>query len=88
VITLLATSGIVVTAAYYLITLQKVFLGDTPKVYQDPVHFPDVSAREVAVLVPLAVVTLYMGLWPATVMDLYADGVTQVARLLASAGGR
>jgi NADH-quinone oxidoreductase subunit M len=87
VITLLATTGIVVTAAYYLITLQKVFLGDTPEVYRDPVHFPDVSAREVAVLVPLAVVTLYMGIWPATIMDMYGDGVAQVARLLASAKG-
>jgi NADH-quinone oxidoreductase subunit M len=84
IFTLLATSGIVITAAYYLITLQKVFLGDTPQVYKDPARFPDASAREIAVLLPLAAVTLYMGLWPGTIMDLYGEGVSQLSRLVAA----
>jgi NADH-quinone oxidoreductase subunit M len=70
-IALISSIGIVVTAGYYLITLQKVFLGDTPAVYRDPVHYPDASNREMLVLVPLALVTLYMGLMPDTVMSLY-----------------
>src|SRR5438045_6598160 len=41
--TLIATLGMVVTAAYYLITLQKVFLGTTPPVYLDKSHYPDTT---------------------------------------------
>jgi len=71
VFALLALLGIVITAGYYLITLQKVFLGKTPEVYTDKKVFPDVSARELAVLLPLAAVTLVMGIWPAFALDMY-----------------
>ncbi len=70
-LTLIATIGMVVTAAYYLITLQKVYLGDTPAVYKDASHYPDVSGREILILVPLALVTLWMGVLPAHAMDVY-----------------
>jgi NADH-quinone oxidoreductase subunit M len=80
---ILSLAGVVVTAAYYLITLQKVWLGETPAVYRDRVRFPDLSGRELAVLVPLAAVTLYMGILPATAMDLYEG----VFRILFPAGG-
>jgi NADH-quinone oxidoreductase subunit M len=75
---LLATLGMVVTAGYYLITLQKVFLGTTPPVYLDKAHYPDTSSRELLVLVPLAVVTLYMGILPAHTMDLYRHDLERV----------
>jgi NADH-quinone oxidoreductase subunit M len=78
VLTLLATVGMVVTAAYYLITLQKVFLGETPLVYRDKAHFPDVTPREVLVLVPLAVVTLWMGILPQPWMDIYQSDLHQI----------
>jgi NADH-quinone oxidoreductase subunit M len=65
--------GVVITAGYYLITLQKVFLGDTPEVYTDKKVFPDVTGRELAVLLPLAAVTLVMGILPSLAMDIYAD---------------
>ena len=78
-------AGIVMTAAYYLITLQKVYLGKTPAVYQDKSHYPDLSKREAAVLVPLALVTLWMGIWPATAMNLYAYFTTNLESLLKAA---
>jgi NADH-quinone oxidoreductase subunit M len=65
-----ALAGVVVTAAYYLRTLQRVFLLETPEIYKDHSRFPDVSARELAVLVPLIAVTLYMGVLPGTFMDM------------------
>jgi NADH-quinone oxidoreductase subunit M len=70
-LTLLATVGMVVTAAYYLITLQKVYLGDTPAIYKDPVHYPDATKRELLILVPLALVTLWMGVLPNGAMEIY-----------------
>jgi NADH-quinone oxidoreductase subunit M len=69
--TLVATIGMVVTAAYYLITLQKVYLGEPAPVYLDKSHYPDTSKRELLVLLPLAVVTLYMGILPARAMEIY-----------------
>ncbi len=80
-----ALAGIVMTAAYYLITLQKVYLGKTPAVYQDKSHYPDLSRREAFVLVPLLLVTVWMGLWPATAMDLYASFTEGLASLLKTA---
>ncbi len=67
---LLALLGVVITAAYYLRTLQQVFLLDTPEVYKDRARFPDLTGREWAVLIPLAAVTLYMGIIPSTAMDM------------------
>ena len=79
-LTLIATIGMVVTAAYYLITLQKVFLGETPLVYQDKAHYPDASRRELLVLVPLALVTLWMGILPDHAMNVYRHDLEGIFR--------
>jgi NADH-quinone oxidoreductase subunit M len=83
---LVATIGMVVTAGYYLITLQKVFLGTTPPVYLDKTHYPDATKRELLVLIPLAAVTLYMGILPSHAWNLYAhdlEGIFQTVRTVA-----
>ncbi len=79
---LVALVGVVVTAAYYLITLQKVFLGATPDVYRDRTHYPDATPREMAVLLPLAAVTLLMGVLPSLAMDIYSGAVNDVIPVL------
>jgi NADH-quinone oxidoreductase subunit M len=84
-ITIAALSGVVVTAAYYLITLQKVFLGKTPAVYEDKSHYPDLSAREYAILVPLAALTLLMGVFPGPAMDMYLGAVEGLSNTLRAA---
>jgi len=82
---LVSLLGVVITAAYYLITLQKVYLGDTPPAYQDKARFPDVTPRELAVLLPLALVTLWMGLFPATALDVYREVLNGLAHTLTTA---
>ena len=80
--------GLVVTAAYYLRTLQKVFLGETPEVYKDSAAYPDLSKREMGILVPLAVVTILMGVLPNPVKEMYAPFVENVlVPMLETAGG-
>ena len=81
----IALLGIVLTAGYYLIALQKIYLGKTPEVYQDPEAYPDVTKREMLVLVPLAVVTLWMGIQPGIFMDLYAGVTNGLAETLQAA---
>jgi NADH-quinone oxidoreductase subunit M len=85
-LTLIATLGMVFTAAYYLITLQKVYLGDTPALYRDRGRFPDATPRELLVLVPLAAITLWMGILPQHAMDVYQGdlyGILKPAMALA-----
>jgi NADH-quinone oxidoreductase subunit M len=82
---LVSLLGVVITAAYYLITLQKVYLGTTPPAYLDKTHYPDVSRRELAVLVPLALVTLWMGVFPATALNVYREVLNGLAGTLHTA---
>ncbi|MDJ0974022.1 MAG: NADH-quinone oxidoreductase subunit M [Planctomycetota bacterium] len=80
-----ALLGVVLTGAYYLIALQKIYLGKTPKVYTDPKTYPDVSLREKLVLVPLAAVTLWMGVMPAVFMDMYKPFTDDLAVTITNA---
>jgi NADH-quinone oxidoreductase subunit M len=80
-----ALAGVVITAAYYLVTLQRVFLGATPEPYRDPAHYPDLTPREGAVLVPLAALTLFMGILPGPTMDLYQGALRELTATLQGA---
>ena len=63
----LSVIGIVVTAAYILTVLQRVLLGP---LNQKWAGLPDVTARELATLVPLAVIVLLVGVYPMAVLSL------------------
>jgi NADH-quinone oxidoreductase subunit M len=65
--TILGTIGVVLGAAYILVMLQKVFLG---KPREKPDHaFHDLSFREGATLLPLAAITIWLGVWPQTALN-------------------
>ncbi|GAB2765979.1 NADH-quinone oxidoreductase subunit M [Rhabdobacter roseus] len=67
----LSTLGIVLAAAYFLWTFQRMFLGTFW--YAQPQDTPllrDLSARELGLLVPLALLTLLLGLLPGLLFDL------------------
>ena len=63
----IAVIGIVVTAAFLLWTLQRVFLGPLNEKYRD--HFPDVTGREVLVMAPLAFLCILLGVAPFLLLD-------------------
>jgi NADH-quinone oxidoreductase subunit M len=63
----LAVLGIVVTAALFLLALQRAFLGETGERW---VRLPDLHARELVALVPLIVLTVALGVYPPLVLDL------------------
>ncbi|TPW20981.1 MAG: NADH-quinone oxidoreductase subunit M [Elusimicrobia bacterium] len=65
--TILSVAGILVTAAFFLRMLQKVFLGPFNEKWKD---LPDMNARELIAVSPLAVLMLLFGLWPRMVLDL------------------
>jgi NADH-quinone oxidoreductase subunit M len=53
--------GVVLTAAYILWTIQRVYLGTLKDKYKD---FKDVTDREVVALVPLAILCVLIGVFP------------------------
>ncbi len=64
---LLILAGIVASAAYMLMVLQRVLLGPLNERWK---AMPDVSARELVTLVPLLVIILAVGLYPLLVLHL------------------
>ena len=57
--------GVVLTAAYILWTIQRVYLGNIKDKYKD---FRDVTDREVVALVPLAILCVLVGVFPHQVI--------------------
>jgi NADH-quinone oxidoreductase subunit M len=67
VVASVALLGIVVTAALFLLALQRAFLGETEKRW---LSLPDLSRRELAAIVPLIVLVIALGVYPPLVLDL------------------
>lgn len=65
--TVIATSGVILSAVYMLWVFQRVMFGelDNPKNQQ----LPDLNAREIAIMVPLVVLIFVMGLYPKPFID-------------------
>ena len=61
-VALLATSGIVLGAAYMLFMYRRVIFGELKRV--DLKGIMDLEAREIVIFTPLIILVLWMGLWP------------------------
>lgn len=75
--TVVATLGLVLSAAYYLWAMQRIFLG---KYYlKDKSHeskLNDLTTRELIMLAPLAIITLLLGVYPKLLINLIEGSVT------------
>ena len=63
----IAAFGVVLTAAYILWMIQRVYLGKKKEEYAD---YPDATARETAILFPMAVLAIFMGILPSYTFNL------------------
>jgi NADH-quinone oxidoreductase subunit M len=63
----IAVVGIVITAALFLLALQRAFMGEPPERLQ---RLPDLRAREVVAIAPLVVLFVVLGLFPRLALDL------------------
>jgi NADH-quinone oxidoreductase subunit M len=79
VITIVATSGIILTAGYFLWTMQRVFLGPLNQQY---VNLPEISLREAFTLTPLAVIVVILGFYPMPVLDLLGTTLRHTVALV------
>jgi NADH-quinone oxidoreductase subunit M len=66
VLTLIATTGVIFAAAYLLWALQRILFNPLDK--PENTHLPDLNRREVALLVPLIAVIIWLGVYPAPVL--------------------
>jgi NADH-quinone oxidoreductase subunit M len=69
----LATTGIILSAAYTLWLYRRVFFGKLEK--PGLKYIKDLSLREVAVMTPLIVITIFFGFYPTPVLDISAASV-------------
>ena len=92
-LTMLAATGVIVTAAYHLWALQRMFLGKFREEWRTSHHleasggkFPEINGRELASLAPLAVLVLVLGFWPRPLLNLLDQGSLDMHRLVDRAG--
>lgn len=83
----LATGGLVLGAAYYLWTLQRMFFGPfNVKGGIDEASLTDVDLRERLMLIPLALLTFFFGVYPQPVLNLIDGFAKQLHELVMTAG--
>src|SRR5262249_23726207 len=74
----LAAGTVVLTAAYILWTIQRVFMGTNPQ-YK---NYPDMTVREILCAVPLAVLCVVLGVLPGLVLSWMEPGLTHLVDTL------
>jgi NADH-quinone oxidoreductase subunit M len=85
VLAFLAALTVVLTAAYILWTVQRVYLGTNPA-YKD---YPDMTPREVAIATPLVVLSVALGVFPSFLLLSWMEpSVAGLVNALAALGGR
>lgn len=83
VLTIIGAVTIVLTAGYMLWVLQRVFLGTLPEKWKS---LTDMDSREMVMLVPLAAIVIFLGVYPSPVLDLMNTSLNYLAELLQHAG--
>lgn len=77
----LSVAGILVTAGFFLRMIQKVFLGPLNEKWAG---LTDMNAREYAAVLPLAALTVILGVYPRWGLDLMNDTLTALAAFVKS----
>jgi NADH-quinone oxidoreductase subunit M len=74
-ITIAATIGLVVATVYSLRIMQKVFFGASQREYK----LPDLSLREMLMMVPLIIAIIWLGVYPQPVINVAGRAIPSVA---------
>lgn len=84
IITIASTLGIILTAAYMLWTIQRVFLGKPNEKWRG---LPDINGREMFTLVPLAIIVLTLGIYPSFMLNVMTSSLNHLVDFIAQNGG-
>jgi NADH-quinone oxidoreductase subunit M len=80
-----AVLGMILGAAYYLWTLQRMYFGKY-WVRNFSENLPDLNSREYLILVPLGILTLLLGIFPSIVIDTMNPAVNEFIRMVSEHG--
>jgi NADH-quinone oxidoreductase subunit M len=83
VITAISATGVIITAAYCLWTLQRMFLGKLDEKYS---RLPDMNMRETISLLPLAILVVMLGVYPHPVLDLMKSTMSFINSIILKGG--
>lgn len=72
----LAATGVILSAAYALYLYWRVIFGKLEK--ESLKNIMDLSPREVAIMVPLVIITILFGVWPAPILNMTSHAVNAV----------
>ena len=77
-VAIFATFGVILSAAYALYLYRRVIFGTMEK--KNLKGLLDLSPREIAMLAPLVLLTIYYGVYPAPVLDVTAHSVSKLVQ--------
>lgn len=80
ILTLLAGSAIIVGAIYMLSAYKKMFFGVVTK--DENKNLPDVNKRELVALIPLSIITIWLGIYPKVLLEPINNSVEAVVQLM------
>jgi NADH-quinone oxidoreductase subunit M len=84
ILVVIAALSVIITAAYYLWTMQRMFLGSPNSKWQ---HLRDINWRERVTLYPLAAATIILGLYPSPIFNLINTTINQLLAVIATISG-
>jgi NADH-quinone oxidoreductase subunit M len=79
-IVILSTIGILLNAAYFLWAFQRIFFGKLNEEYKDMV---EINSLELFTVIPLAIITLFFGIYPRPYLDLIRATMDQIIEKIA-----
>jgi len=80
ILTLLAGVAIIVGAIYMLAAYKKMFFGEVTN--EANRNLPDVNKRELIALIPLAIITIWLGIYPKPILGPINNSVESVVQLM------
>ncbi|HEV8216594.1 MAG TPA: NADH-quinone oxidoreductase subunit M, partial [Gemmatimonadaceae bacterium] len=66
VLALIATTAVIISAAYLLWAIQRILFNPLDKAENE--HIPDLNRRELAIMIPLVAAIIWLGVYPAPVL--------------------
>jgi NADH-quinone oxidoreductase subunit M len=82
-ITIISVTGIIITAGYILWTIQRVFLGNRPEKLN---NLKDLSLREYLAFIPLVVLIILLGIYPAPAIELMNASLSHLVEFVSTGG--
>ena len=80
-LTIIGTLGILLNAIYFLRAYQRIFLGPFNKDYES---LTDITLRELVTIVPLAVIVLWFGIYPAPLLNMISPAMDSIIQIIQS----